>query len=108
MATPDRLFAAMLPVLSAHGLVPGPTGFDPLDLVAFAARRDWIAAAERTGVRPGSRSSRRWRASVFAPAPRGTAAGVGVSGINGINGTGPTEGEALAVALASMLARHAG
>jgi hypothetical protein len=105
VAMPDRRFAAMLPVLSAHGLVPGPAGFDPRDLVAFAARRGWTAAAERTGVRPGSRSSRRWRASVFAPAPRGTAAGVGVSGTNG---TGPTEGEALAVALASLLARHAG
>jgi hypothetical protein len=92
-------YAAALPVLAAHGLVPGPAGFDPGDLVACAAARGWTATAEHLPRRPGTLA---WRATVFARDPRVVASGVTVSGAYG---SGATEAEALAVALASLLRR---
>jgi hypothetical protein len=94
-----RLYAAALPVLAAHGLVPGPDGFDPVDLAAFAEARGWWVLAEPTA-RPTL--IRRWRASVLRPSSTGTAGAL----VAGTVAHGATEAEAVAVALASMLRRE--
>src|SRR5262249_31881850 len=93
-------YATALPVLSAHGLEPGTTGFDAGDLYAVAGDRGWVANVER-GTAAGS--SRRRRASVIAPLR--TAANPTAVLVGGTTGHGPTEAAALAVALASMLRR---
>jgi hypothetical protein len=93
-------YAAALPVLEHHGLVPGPGGFDPADLYAVAGHRGWLAYAEPgTGTGP----SRRWRASVMAH--RGETSSPVAVLVGGTIGHGQTEAEALAVALAGMLRR---
>ena len=87
-------YATALPVLTAHGLEPGTTGFDVGDLYAVAGDRGWVANVER-GTAAGS--SRRWRASVFAH--KRTATNPTAVRVGGTTGHGPTEAEALAVAL---------
>jgi hypothetical protein len=98
--SPAARYAGALPVLAAHGLVPGPGGFDPGALVAFAAARGWTATAER---RPRPRGTLAWRATAFASAPP---AGGAAATVLGVYGSGATEAEALAIALASMLRRR--
>jgi hypothetical protein len=93
-------YATALPVLSAHGLEPGTAGFDVGDLYAVAGDRGWVANVER-GTATGSR--RRWRASVIAHR-RETNRPLPVL-VGGTTGHGPTEAQALAVALAGMLRR---
>jgi hypothetical protein len=94
-----RAYATALPVLAAHGLVPGPDGFAVVDLVAFAAARGWRVSAE-----PAARPTllRRWRATVLRSSPPGTAG----APVAGTFAHGATEAEAVAVALASMLRRE--
>jgi hypothetical protein len=96
-----RLYAAALPVLAAHGLVPGPDGFAVVDLVAFAAARGWGVSTDRVAK---ARGLRRWRAVILVhnPVPVGRA---GIQ-VGGTTAAGTTEAEALAVALASMLRRE--
>lgn len=96
-----RRYTATLPVLAAHGLAPGPAGFEVADLYALAAYRGWLAHAERSTARgPG----RRWRATVVHHR-RETANPIAVL-VGGTSGHGGTEAEALAVALAGMLSRY--
>jgi hypothetical protein len=98
--SPAARYAGALPVLAAHGLAPGAGGFDPDALVACAAARGWTASAERV---PGARGTLSWRATVFASAPP---AGGAAATVSGVYGSGATEAEALAIALASMLRRR--
>jgi hypothetical protein len=98
--SPAARYAGALPVLAAHGLAPGAGGFDPADLVAFAAARGWTASAERLPRPPRTLA---WRATVFASVPPAGGAGATVCGVYG---SGATEAEALAIALASMLRRR--
>jgi hypothetical protein len=88
-----------LPILAAHGLTPGADGFAAADLVAFLEGRGWTVSAERTDL---AAPSRRWRATVFARRPQG---GGGHVLLSGVTRHGATEGEALAMALASLLRR---
>jgi hypothetical protein len=97
--SPAARYAGALPVLALRGLAPGAGGFDPAALVAFAAGRGWTATAERF---PRTRGTLAWRATVFASVPP---AGGAAAIVSGVFGSGTTEAEALAVALASMLRR---
>ena len=97
--SPNRRYARALPVLAAHGLLPGPAGFDPADLAAVAAARGWGVSTE-----PAAKATpaRRWRATVSARRPgRGKEVSLG-----GAHGHGATAAGALAVALASLLRRE--
>jgi hypothetical protein len=98
--SPPARYAGALPVLAAHGLAPGARGFDPAALVAFAAARGWTATAERLPRPPRTLA---WRATVFVHAPL---AGRAEAIVSGVFGSGATEAEALAIALASMLRRR--
>jgi hypothetical protein len=80
-------------------LAPGQEGFDVVDLLDLAAYRGWQASVERAGAVAGSR---RWRATVLTVRPQSDAFQTVLSGTVS---HGATEGEALAVALASMLRR---
>ena len=89
-------------VLARHGLVPGPAGFALWELAAAAAARGWGWGVEPVA---DSRPLRRpFRALVFAPAPAGRRPGATSLSARG---RGATEEEALAEALARMLARWA-
>ena len=97
MSARSRWWMRALPVLAAHGLVPGPDGFDVADLAAFAQERGWQSSTERTGHQG---RGRRWRATIltrFAPAPGRNVA------LSGTHGHGDTEDEALAIALAAKI-----
>ena len=93
-------YETALPVLAAHGLIPGPDGFAPEDLVAFAEQRAWGTSAEPTGRRA---RNRRWRATVFS---RREGSSRVHAPLGGATRYGATEAEALAVALASLLRRE--
>jgi hypothetical protein len=79
--------------------IPGPAGFPVGDLAAFAETRGWRWRTTATGSRA---KHKRWHAAIFASGPRprdnwistGSAASVG-----------PTEADALALALARLLVR---
>lgn len=84
-------------ILAAHGLLPGPDGYDPAELEAFAAARGWQTTVER---RPSS-GPPRYRALGFAA---GEPAGPALTGLRAFRGSGRTPGEALAQCLARILA----
>ena len=93
--------AARAAILQNAGLVPGPDGFDLADLERLAEARGWtwIAAPAATHHgRPG-----RWRATVFV---RGRPQTARLPMLMGSRGSGSTEAEALAAALAAPLARE--
>jgi hypothetical protein len=92
-------YADALPVLAAHGLVPGPAGFAAADLIAAAAARGWAARTERVA----ARGTLRWRATVFGATRYRRHSG---PMLTGATRRGATEAEALAVALAGLLRRH--
>jgi hypothetical protein len=93
-------YARALPVLSAHGLAAGPAGYDPADLAAVAATRGWVLNAEPSRRVQGVQH---WRATVLAHrCDLGNPMGITVAGTSA---HGASESEAMAVALASMLAR---
>ena len=85
-------------ILAAHGQTPGPNGYDVAALGALAEAHDWGHATEW---REDTHVDRRWRATVYRlDAPRAQAWVTG-----GATGSAQTEGDALAIALARMLAR---
>ena len=89
-------------VLAAHGLAPGPEGWDGAALAAAAEARGWAWSAEPiAGARPGQLG---WKALVFDPASRGERRGR-LPTTRHARGRGSTEAEALAAALAGMLAQ---
>ena len=93
-------FLSALAILEAHGLIPGPDGFDLHELTALATQCCWHVFTERTTYHT---PNRRWRATV---SQRSTFAGT-VGGIHrGAHGAGATEADALAIALASMIRQH--
>ncbi len=89
--------------LAAFGLAPGPDGWDAADLAAAVEGRGWRWSVEPAG-RAGAGYARRpvFRAMVFAPgaAPDGRP----VTGLRAYRGRGASEGEALALAVARLLA----
>src|SRR4051812_22093221 len=82
-------------VLATQRLVPGQEGFTSSQLATYAERQGWSVSTEQTSTQS---PRRRWRATVTARLlPRGY--------ITGTQGSGATEEEALAVAVAGMV-RH--
>ena len=98
MNTRNRLWTRALPVLAAHGLVPGADGFNVQDLAAFAQHRGWQTSTVRTG---HLGRGLRWRATITGR-PVATTPEVTFSGTYG---HGSTEDEALAIAVAGMIRR---
>jgi hypothetical protein len=82
-------------VLADRGLPPGPEGYRLEDLAGAVEARGWRWRIDPA--RGGQPSRRRWRAFIFTP-----------GGAQYARGWGPTEGEALALALARMLAQGGG
>jgi hypothetical protein len=87
-------------VLAEHGLSRGETGHDVDALRALAEARGWGHATEEHLQR---RRERRWRATVFRLDAPGAQAWV----TGGATGNAAIEADALAIALARMLARPA-
>lgn len=85
-------------VLADHGIEPGPAGFAHADLSRLAETRGWRAGAEPIA---NARGSGRFRALVWQPADPRRREAVSFAS----RGRGPTEEDALAVALAVALAR---
>ena len=90
--------------LARHSIRQGPDGYDAAVLAALAAARGWAWSTEPVAGTPGLGAANRWRALVFAPGDRDPSAGGGL-GSRSARATGPTEGAALARALAHMLER---
>lgn len=87
--------------LASHGLVPGPDGYD-LDAVlnVIAARGFGYSTTPPTST---AGRAKRWRATVFG---QGVDTGRAYhSVVRGSRAMGRSEGEALAIALATLLAR---
>jgi hypothetical protein len=87
--------------LGAIGLAPGPAGWDEAALVAAIEGRGWGWSVEPATGRHGGAPV--FRALVFAPAPRLVAGRVPTAPHG--RGRGATEADALARALAWMLAK---
>lgn len=100
-AKPPRtdLLAWAAPILAAHGFTRGPDGYRNEDLIALAASHNWGHATEH---RPTTHLDRRWQATVYpldVPNPQPWITG-------GKTGSATNEADALAIALARMLARE--
>ena len=91
-------------ILARHGLGPGPDGYEPAALAAAAEARGWSWSAEEVGGMapdlPGMPHHKRWRALVYAPGSNDPTVGSVALGSRSARAAGPTEGEALARALA--------
>ena len=93
--------AARRGILAAHGIVPGPDGYDLNALVRLVDQRGWHWSSAR--VTNSGRLEARWRVTIFA-----SRAGEDRTGsVQGARGRGATEAEALAGALATLLHRAA-
>jgi hypothetical protein len=84
-------------VLAAHGIAAGPAGYAWADLAALATARGWRVTVESIHPRPTKGAAH--RAMVHARAG-------GRSRAFAARGRGPTEEAALAMAMASALARQ--
>jgi hypothetical protein len=91
-------------VLAAHGLRPGPAGWDLAALGAAVEGRGWAWSVEPVAGRHGRPPIA--RALVFDPAPRLVVGRFPTS--PHARGRGTTEADALALALARMLAASGG
>ena len=94
-----NLVAWVEPILAAHGLTRSSDGYRVEDLAALAADHNWGHATEH---RPTTHLDRRWRATVYpldVPSPQPWITG-------GKTGNATNETDALAIALARMLARE--
>jgi hypothetical protein len=85
-------------VLASHDVMRGATDDDVAALQAVADAHGWGHATE---AHPQRRRERRWRATVFRLDAPGAQAWV----TGGATGNAPEEADALAIALARMLAR---
>ena len=86
-------------ILGAHGVIRTPDGYRVEDLAAVAADHNWGHATEH---RPTTHLDRRWKATVYpldVPNPQPWITG-------GKTGSATNEADALAIALARMLARE--
>ena len=89
-------------VLAAHGITPGPTGYELAVLTGVLDARGWDHRVEELD--PGHPSRDRFRAIVFRRTGNLVGGAAGVT--RAYRGRGRTEEEALAQALAAMLARR--
>jgi hypothetical protein len=85
-------------MLASHGVVRESNSDDVAELRALAEARGWGHATEE---HPQRRRERRWRATVYRLDAPGAQAWV----TGGATGNAPREADALAIALARMLAR---
>lgn len=87
--------------LAAHGIRPGPAGYD-LDAV-LRVIADHGFGYSTTPPTSNAGRAKRWRATVFG---KGLEMGRSYQGVvRGSRAMGPSEGDALAIALATLLAR---
>ena len=89
-------------VLEAHGIGPGPEGYDLAALAAAVEGRGWSYRTEELD--PDHRGRDRYRALVFRRT--GGLVATGYAATRSYRGRGRTEEEALARAVAGMLARE--
>jgi len=92
-----RTYAEAVEELAKHDLIPDHNGFTLSHLMSYAAEQGWSVTTEQTSAKA---VGRRWRASVTTHLPPN-------GYIIGAQGSGATEEEALAVAMAGILRRTA-